>query len=95
MQRQASGETDVDVPDTDRCDEFRDMPTTVRVFMENSLKVLNFQSELEEKEKRAQAEKQAAIEEVTEAQAEREKELEIQRESAIGRADYIRLISKA
>ena len=95
MQRLASGETDVDVPDTDRRDEFRDMPTTVQVFKENSLKVLNFQSELEEKEKRAQAEKQAAIEEVTEAQAEREKELETQRESAIGRADYIRLISKA
>ena len=95
MQRLASGDTEVDVPDTDRRDEFGDMAATVQVFKENSLKVLSFQSELEEKEQKAQAEKQAAIDEVTEAQAEREKELEEQRESAVERADYIRLISKA
>tara|TARA_Y100001934_G_C12004423_1_gene609226 strand:+ start:212 stop:322 length:111 start_codon:yes stop_codon:yes gene_type:complete len=36
MQRLASGETDVDVPDTDRRDEFRHTPTTVQVFRETA-----------------------------------------------------------
>ncbi len=71
MKRLASDEQNVEVPDTGRRDEFGEMAATVQVFKENGDKIRGFQGELEEREKRAQQEKEDAISAVKDGEAER------------------------
>lgn len=95
MRRLASDEQDVDVPDTARKDEFGDMAATVQVFKENGEKIRGFQGELEEREKRAQQEKEDAISAVRDGEADRAAAIARDSEEAAQRAVYMKLICRA
>lgn len=95
MQSLASDELDVEVPDTGRNDEFGDMAATVQVFKENGEKIRGFQDELEEREKRAQQEKEDAISAVKEGEAERAAAIARDSEEAAERAVFMKLICRA
>jgi len=95
MKRLASDEQNVEVPDTGRRDEFGEMAATVQVFKENADKIRGFQGELEEREKRAQQEKEDAISAVKDGEAERAAAVARDSEESAERAVYMKLISRA
>lgn len=95
MKRLAADEQDVEVPDTGRRDEFGEMAATVQVFKENGEKIRGFQDELEEREKRAQQEKEDAINAVKEGEAERAAAVARDSEEAAERAVFMKLICRA
>ncbi|MFT5489016.1 MAG: methyl-accepting chemotaxis protein [Paracoccaceae bacterium] len=95
MQRLASDERDVDVPDRDRRDEFGEMAATVQVFKENGEKIRGFQGELEVREQNARKEMEDAIAAVKEAEVARAAEVAVDSEEAAERAVYMKLICRA
>lgn len=95
MQRLVSDEIDVEVPDTGRRDEFGEMAATVQVFKENGEKIRGFQDELEEREQRAQQEKEDAINAVKDGEAERAAAIARDSEEAAERAVFMKLICRA
>jgi methyl-accepting chemotaxis protein len=61
MQKIADGETDTEIPHTNRTDELGEMARTVQVFKDNAMRVQNLAKEREEQERAAQAEKRRAM----------------------------------
>ncbi|MBC8159047.1 MAG: HAMP domain-containing protein, partial [Alphaproteobacteria bacterium] len=61
MQKLAEGDLEIEVPARGRGDEIGKMAETVQVFKENGLKVRAMEAEQKEAEKRAEAEKKAAM----------------------------------